>query len=135
MANIQRYFWWPEIHVFVKSYIQGCILYQQMKVNTYLLAPPLAPIKVDSYIYPFLTVTMDFIIDLPESNRYNTLYVVVDHDLTKAIVLIPCTKTIDAIGTARLYHDNVYRRFGLPNRIISDRGPQFSSQVFQEMNK
>ena len=78
---------------------------------------------------------MDFITDLPESNGYNALYVVVDHDLTKAIVLIPCTKTVDAIGTARLYHDNVYRRFGLPNRIISDRGPQFSSQVFKEMNK
>ena len=106
-----------------------------MKVNTHISAPSLAPIKADPYAYPFSTVTMNFITDLPESNGYNALYVVVDHDLTKAIVLIPCTKTIDAIGTARLYHNNIYRRFGLPNRIISDRGPQFSSQVFQEMNK
>ena len=51
---------------------------------------------------------MDFITDLPESNEYNTLYIVVDHDLTKAVVLILCTKTINVIGTARLYHDNVY---------------------------
>ena len=96
------------MYAFVKSYIQGCVLYQQMKVNTHLLAPPLAPIKADPYIYLFLTVTIDFITDLPESNRYNTLYVVVDHNLTKAIVLIPCIKTIDAIRTARLYHDNIY---------------------------
>ena len=82
-----------------------------------------------------MTVTINFITDLPESNRYNVLYVAVDHDLTKAIVLIPCTKTIDAIGTAKLYHDNVYWRFGLPNRIISDREPRFSSQVFQKINK
>ena len=106
-----------------------------MKVNTHLSTPPFAPIKANPYTYPFLTVTMDFITNLPESNGYNALYVAVDHDLKKVIVLIPCTKTIDAIGTAKLYHDNVYRRFGLPNRIISDRGPQFSSQVFQEMNK
>ena len=106
-----------------------------MKVNTYPSASPLVPIKADPHAYPFSTVTMDFITNLLESNEYNALYVVVDHDLTKAIVLIPCTKTVDAIGTARLYHDNVYRRFGLPNRIISDRGLQFSSQVFQEMNK
>ena len=106
-----------------------------MKVNTHLLAPPLALIKADPYVYLFSTVTIDFITDLPKSNRYNVLYIVVDHNLTKAIVLIPCTKTIDAIGTIRLYHDNVYWRFGLPNRIILDRGPQFSSQVFQEMNK
>ena len=66
---------------------------------------------------------MDFITDLPESNGYNTLYIAVDHDLTKAIVLIPYIKTIDAIKTAKLYHDNVYQKFGLPNRIILDRGP------------
>ena len=94
-----------------------------MKVNTHLLVPLFAPIKANPYIYPFLIVTMDFITDLPESNRYNALYVAVDHDLIKAIVLIPCTKTIDAISTAKLYHDNIYRRFGLPNRIILDRGP------------
>ena len=106
-----------------------------MKVNTHLSAPPLAPIKANSHIYPFSTVTIDFITDLSESNRYNALYIVVDYNLTKAIVLILCTKTIDAIRTAKLYHDSVYRRFRLPNRIILDREPQFSSQVFQEMNK
>ena len=101
-----------------------------MKVNTHPSAPPLAPIKANPHTYPFSTITIDFITDLPESNGYNALYVVVDHDLTKAIVLIPCTKTIDTIGIAKLYHNNVYRRFGLSNRIILDRGPQFSSQVF-----
>ena len=106
-----------------------------MKTNTHPTTPPLNPIPADKDALPFSTVTMDFITDLPISQGFDSLMVVVDHDLTKAIVLIPCTKTIDAIGTARLYHDNVYRRFGLPNRIISDRGPQFSSQVFQEMNK
>ena len=45
-----------------------------MKVNTHLSAPPLAPIKADPYAYLFSTVTIDFITDLPESNRYNTLY-------------------------------------------------------------
>ena len=98
-----------------------------MKVNTYPSVSPFALIKANPHVYPFLTVTMDFITDLPESNGYNALYIVVDHDLTKAIVLIPYTKTIDVIGIARLYHDNVYQRFGLSNRIISDRGPQFSS--------
>ena len=135
MANIQRYFWWPGIYTFVKSYVQGCALCQQIKVNTHLSASPLAPIKANPHVYLFSTVTMDFITDLPESNRYNALYVVVNHDLIKAIVLILYTKTIDAIGIVKLYHDNVYWRFGLLNRIILDREPQFSSQVFQEMNK
>ena len=98
-----------------------------MKVNTYLSVPFLAPIKANPLIYPFSIVNIDFITDLPESNRYNTLYIVVDYDLIKAIVLILYTKTIDTIRTVRLYHNNIYWRFGLPNRIILDKGPQFSS--------
>ena len=93
-----------------------------MKVNTHPSAPLLAPIKADPHAYPFSTVTIDFITDLPELNGYNVLYIVMDYNLTKAIVFIPCTKTIDMIGTARLYYNNVYWRFGLPNRIILDRG-------------
>ena len=58
-----------------------------------------------------------------------------DYNLIKAIVLILCTKIINTIRIARLYHDNIYQRFGLPNRIILDRELQFSLQVFQEMNK
>ena len=123
------------MHIFVKSYIQGCTLYQQIKVNTHLSAPSLAPIKANPYAYSFLIVTIDFITDLPESNGYNTLYIVIDYDLIKAIVLIPWIKIINTIGTARLYHDNVYQRFGLSNRIILDREPQFLLQVFQEINK
>ena len=63
---------------------------------------------------------MDFIIDLSESNKYNTLYIVVDYDLTKAIILILCMKIINAIGIVKLYYNNIYWRFKLSNRIILD---------------
>ncbi|KAI5118039.1 hypothetical protein M0805_009221 [Coniferiporia weirii] len=105
--------------IFIKNYIRGCALCQQMKINTHPTKPPLLP--------------MDFITDLPLSHNYNSIMVVVDHDSSKGIVLIPCTKTLDALGTAKLYHDYVYKRFGLPRRIISNRGPQFASQVFQTL--
>ena len=93
------------------------------------------PIAADKNSFPFSHVNMDFITDLPMSHGYDTLLLVIDHDCSKAIVLIPCEKTIDAIETAQLYFDNVYRRFGLPIRIISDRGPQFASKAFQELCK
>ena len=96
------------MHIFVKSYVQGYTLCQQIKVNIHLSAPSLTPIKANSYVYPFSTVIMDFITDLLESNGYNALYIVVNHDLTKTIVLILCIKTINTIKTARLYYNNVY---------------------------
>ena len=76
-------------------------------------------IKADPYTYLFSIVTIDFII--LESNRYNVLYIVVDYDPIKAIILILCIKIINTIKIARLYHNNIYQRFGLPNRIILDR--------------
>ena len=79
-----------------------------MKVNIHPLALSLVPIKANPYVYSFLIVTIDFITNLPESNGYNALYVVVNYDLIKAIVLILYTKTIDMIETAQLYHDNIY---------------------------
>ena len=59
--------------------------------------------------------------------------VVVDHDSTKGVILCPCTDKIDAIGTAKLIFDNVIRRFGMPKKIISDRGPQFASRLFRAL--
>jgi len=59
--------------------------------------------------------------------------VVVDHGSTKGIISIPCNKMIDATLTTQNYIDYVYQHFGLPNLFLSDRGPQFSSQVFREM--
>lgn len=78
--------------VFVRNYVARCMQCQQFKVNTHPIAPPLLPIKADKDALPFSTVSMDFIMDLPESNGYTALYVVVDHNLSKAIILVPCTK-------------------------------------------
>lgn len=76
---------------------------------------------------------MDFITALPLSQGFDALFVAVDHDVSKAIIVIPCTKMIDALGTARLYHDHIFRRFGLLKILISNRGPQFASKVFQDL--
>ncbi|SRR6266702_4530730 len=74
---------------------------------------------------------MDFITNLPTSQGYNFLFVVVDH-LSKATIISPCTKTIIAKETSKLYMENVWRRTGLPHQVISDQGLQFASKVMQE---
>ena len=76
---------------------------------------------------------MDFITDLPEVQGYDLILTIVDHDLTKGIILVPCKKSINAIEMAGLLLNSLIKRFGIPRRIISDRGPQFASQVFREI--
>jgi Chromo (CHRromatin Organisation MOdifier) domain len=78
---------------------------------------------------------MDFITDLPPSDGFDSILVVVDHGSTKGVILEPCNKTIDAMGTAKILLNSLYKRFGLPDKAISDRGPQFASQAFQELGR
>ena len=132
---MRREYWWPGMAVFVRNYVQGCAVCQQTKINTHPTAPPLMPIPAKPNAYPFETTTIDFITDLPPSNGFDSLMVMADHDATKGVILSPCTKTIDALGTTQLIHRDLYKRFGLPSRIITDRGPQFSANVFQELTK
>ena len=122
------------MYIFVKNYIVGCATCQQNKVNTHPTTPPLTPIKSTGG-RPFLMITMDFITDLPVSHSYDSILVVVDHRLTKEAILIPCTKTFGALETADALLRNIYQRFGLPDILISDRGPQFASHTFREMGK
>ena len=60
---------------------------------------------------------------------------VVDHDVSKAAIFSPCTKNITAEEAMDILQRDVYKQFGLPAKIISDRGPQFISKAFKELHK
>ena len=47
----------------------------------------------------------------------------------------PCKKTITGEETVKLFIDNIYRYHGLPNDIVSNRGPQFVSKFWQSLFK
>ena len=58
-----------------------------------------------------------------------------DHGLTKGVILIPCSKTLTADQCAKLLLDNMYKQFGLMDKIIFDQGPQFTAKSFLELLK
>ena len=64
---------------------------------------------------------------------WSTTLVVVDQGLSKGVILHPCNKTLTSEDTAKLLLENLYKQFGLPDKIISDRGPQFASKAFKEL--
>ena len=73
--------------------------------------------------------------DLPPVDGFDSILVVVDQGLTKGVILTPCRKTITAEETGQLLLENLYKRFRLLDKIISDRGPQFASKSFVELLK
>ena len=130
---LQCDYWWPGMHTFVKNFVDGGAACQQAKINWYPTDPPLMPIKGSTTGQPFAQISYDFITNLLVPDGFDSLMVVVDQGLLKGVVLCPCHKTIDATGTAELLIQNIYWRFGLPDKGISDKGSQFASKVFREM--
>ncbi|GJR36291.1 transposon ty3-I gag-pol polyprotein [Tanacetum coccineum] len=71
------------------------------------------------------SISMDFLGGLPKTLRGNDyLFVIVDR-FSKMVVLIPCKKTVTKEEAARLFFENVWKIFGLPKSIISDRDSRF----------
>ena len=73
---------------------------------------------------------MDFITNLLISNGFDSIFIMVDQGLSKGVILMPCNKTITTEETAKQYIDNVFIQYGLPDIMISDRGPQFTLNIF-----
>src|SRR5487761_1155848 len=128
-----KQYWWPHCREFVRQYVKGCAICQANKPITHCNNPPLNPITPQGEPLPFQTIAVDFIVKLPLSGGYDTIMTVIDHDCTKAVILMPCNETVDAEGVARLYKDRVFPYAGLPKHIISDRDPRFTSAFFKEL--
>jgi hypothetical protein len=125
-------FWWPRLNVFIHRFVVGCAVCQAHKVNTHPSAPPLTPLASVATC-PFQQVSVDLITDLPSSLGFDSDMVVGDHGLTKGVIIFPCHKNIDAAGVAQLFFKTIFTRFGLHDRCISDREPQFASAFAREL--
>jgi hypothetical protein len=77
-------------------------------------------------------VSVDFIVELPESLGHDAVMVVVD-SVTKTSHFIPTFITVLAAGIARLFIQHVWKLHGLPRRVVSDRGPQFVAEFTREL--
>lgn len=62
---------------------------------------------------------MDFIPDLPKTNGFNNILVIVDK-LTKYGIFIPATTKVNKSEMARLFFWHLYVPYGLPKQIIGD---------------
>ena len=75
---------------------------------------------------------MDLVGPLPDSKGYNAILVIVEY-LTKMKILIPTNTELSSTGTAILFRREVFRKHGLPKKVVSDRGPQFVSNFIKDL--
>ena len=71
---------------------------------------------------------------MPLAQGYDSILVVVDR-LTKMVHFISTIEKMLAEGLVRLFRDNVWKLYRLPESIILDRGPQFTAGLIRELNR
>ena len=116
----------------IGKYVEGCDLCQRMKNRTEELAGKLKLSEVPQKTWTHLTV--DFITKLPVVAEKDAILVVCDR-LSKMMHFVATTEGTSAEGLARLLRDNVWKLHGLPESVVSDRGPQFAAELTKELNK
>ena len=96
LVTIEQLFWWPGLRTFIQNYVKGCGVCQQYKINRSPSHPSYMPIPPASTTRPFAHCSMDLITDLPSSDGFDSILVMVDCGLTKGVILLPCNKTVMA---------------------------------------
>jgi len=129
---VTRNYWWPGVTRDVGKYVEGCDLCQRMKNRT---EKPVGKLKLSEVPQKMWThLTVDFIMKLPVVVGKDTILVVCDR-LSKMTHFVATTEGTLVEGLARLLRDNVWKLHGLPESVVSDRGPQFAAELTRELNR
>ena len=110
-------YWWPGISTFVKRYVTSCDTCQRMKNRPQQPYGPLMPNPVPGG--PWDVITVDLITQLPESDGFDAICVVVDR-FSKRAHFFAITNEFSAKDLANLLYERVWTLHGLPLQIISD---------------
>uniref|UniRef100_A0A3P9HSL7 Gypsy retrotransposon integrase-like protein 1 n=1 Tax=Oryzias latipes TaxID=8090 RepID=A0A3P9HSL7_ORYLA len=125
---LQRRFFWPSMEQDVREFIAACTVCARSKSSNSPPAGLLHPLPIPQR--PWSHLAMDFITGLPPSLGHTVILTVIDR-FSKSAHFIPLSKLPTATEMADILVQNVFRHHGIPSDIVSDRGPQFVSQVWR----
>ena len=122
-------YYWKGITGDAERYIRNCHTCRRSHVPRDKAPGLLHPLPIPSR--PWQHISMDFK-SFPTSKRgYDAILVIVDR-LGKRPISVPCHKTTTARDLAMLFVTHIWRYYGPPDTIVSDRGPQFISSFWKE---
>jgi hypothetical protein len=111
--------------VFVSALVRNCLQCQRAKIHRHVsLQAAHIPVPVRRFSH----LHVDLVGPLPRSSGFSFLFTMVDRT-TRWPEVVPLASTTAANCAAALLQGWI-QRFGVPNIITSDRGPQFTSSLW-----
>ena len=126
---VSRNYWWPQMSRYIGKYVSSCDMCLQTKSAHQLLTGQLHPLPIPDA--PWDTISVNFIVELPESNRKDAIMVVVD-SVTKQSHFVSTFITLSAARTAQLYLKHIWKHHRLAKKVVLDRGTQFLAEFTKE---
>ena len=132
VGQLSHYYFWPKMRSEVENFVKRCKICQHVKGRSQNIGL-YTPLPISGR--PWDSISVDFILCLPKTQRGNdSIFVVVDR-FSKMAHFIPCYKTSDATHVANLLFDEVVRLHGLPRSIVSDRDTRFIGHLWRTLWK
>lgn len=126
---ISRSYWWPKLSSETKQFTRNCHGCLRNKTSRLRYQGTLKPLPIPLQRWRDLSV--DFIGPIqPTARGFNAIMVVVDR-LSKDRHFTPCRTDMKAHDLAMLFVRDVWKLHGLPDSIVSDRGPLFVSEFWK----
>ena len=124
-------FFWPNMQADITNYVDSCTSCQSNKTDRRRKVPTLSPRVPPSSCW--CTIGVDLITNLPKSESgHDAIRDFVCH-LSKMVRLIPTVTTLSAPGFAKLFFSQVFPHYGFPLNLVSDRGPQWTSEFWKSL--
>ncbi|MCQ8063987.1 hypothetical protein NP303_24795, partial [Salmonella enterica] len=131
--DLKQRFWWAKMKPEIARYVSECDTCQRVKPILQKSAGLLQPSEIP--VWKWEDISMDFIVGLPTTSKgYDSIWVIVDR-LTKSAHFIPVKTTYPVSTYAKLYIARIVSLHGVPKTIISDRGSQFVSRFWEQLQK
>lgn len=130
LSRLEGYHWKNKTRD-IENYCQGCSTCQQQK--DFAGKKFTVPNPLDVPTSRWGSLATDFIVGLPKTSKgFDAITTWVDR-LSRRVHFIPCRGTDTAVDTVACFFESIFKHHGLPDNVVSDRDPKFTSKFWTHL--
>ncbi len=131
ISVVKKQYYWPKLKSEAAEYIEKCMDYQRVKAEHHHSTGLMQPLPILEQKWE--TISIDFIIGFPKTNKQHDAIVVVVDKLSKVAHFIAIKSTFNAISITNIFMKEFFRLHGIPKIIIIYMDAKFTSHFWKEL--